>query len=93
MDVASGHVNALAALAVEVGANVQAGQVVSVSCRPGQEDLVRAIAEAAYRRGAKYVDVSWFDPHVKHARVAHAADDTLGWVPPRRGAGTGPPSS
>ena len=82
MDVASGHVNALAALAVEVGANVQAGQVVSVSCRPGQEDLVRAIAEAAYRRGAKYVNVSWFDPHVKHARVAHAAEDTLGWVPP-----------
>jgi len=82
VDVASGHVNALAALAVEVGANVQAGQVVSVSCRPGQEDLVRAIAEAAYRRGAKYVDVSWFDPHVKHARVAHAAEDTLGWVPP-----------
>jgi aminopeptidase len=82
VDVASGHVNALAALAVEVGANVQAGQVVSVSCRPGQEDLVRAIAEAAYRRGAKYVDVSWFDPHVKHTRVAHAAEDTLGWVPP-----------
>lgn len=74
--------NALAALAVEVGANVQDGQVVSVGCRPGQEELTRAIARAAYRRGAMYVDVSWFDPHVKHARVAHAAEDTLGWVPP-----------
>ncbi|MGE4178020.1 MAG: aminopeptidase [Thermoleophilia bacterium] len=82
MEAASTHVNALAALAVEVGANVQAGQVVSVSCRPGQEELVRAIAAAAYRRGATYVDVSWFDPYVKHARVAHAAEDTLGWVPP-----------
>ena len=74
--------NALAALTVEVGANVQPGQVVSVGCRPGQEDLVRAIAESAYRRGAKYVDVAWFDPYVKHARVAHAAEETLDWVPP-----------
>ncbi|HTI35524.1 MAG TPA: aminopeptidase [Miltoncostaea sp.] len=82
MENAAHPVNALAALAVEVGANVQPGQVVSVGCRPGQEDLVRAIAEAAYRRGAKYVDVAWFDPLVKHARVAHAAEDTLGWVPP-----------
>jgi aminopeptidase len=75
-------VNALAALTVEVGANVQPGQVVSVGCRPGQEELVRAIAESAYRRGAKYVDVAWFDPLVKHARVAHAAEETLDWVPP-----------
>jgi aminopeptidase len=82
MDVAPPHLSALAALAVEVGANVQPGQVVGVSCRPGQEALVRSIAEAAYRRGAKYVDVSWFDPHVKHARVAHADASTLGWVPP-----------
>ena len=73
-------VNALAALTVEVGANVQPGQVVSVGCRPGQEELVRAIAESAYRRGAKYVDVAWFDPLVKHARVAHAAEETLDWV-------------
>ena len=73
---------ALARLAVEVGANVQEGQVVGVSGRPGQEDLVRAIAVAAYDRGARFVDVSWFDPHVKLARLTHAADDTLEWVPP-----------
>lgn len=76
------HVEGLARLAVEVGANVQPGQVVSVSGRPGQEDLVRAIAGAAYRRGARFVDVAWFDPHVKLARAEHAAEDTLDWVPP-----------
>jgi aminopeptidase len=82
MDDAQPLVNALADLAVEVGANVQPGQVVSVSCRPGQEELVRAIAAGAYRRGAKYVDVAWFDPWVKLARAEHAPEDTLEWVPP-----------
>jgi aminopeptidase len=72
----------LADLAVAVGANVQAGQVVSVSGRPGQEDLVRAVADSAYRHGASYVDVAWFDPHVKRSRLLHAADGTLEWVPP-----------
>jgi len=78
----SARVAALADLAVGTGANVQAGQVVAVSGRPGQEDLVRAIAASAYRRGARYVDLSWFDPHVKLARLQHAPDDTLDWVPP-----------
>ena len=72
----------LADLAVSVGANVQPGQVVAVSGRSGQEDLVRAIAESAYRRGARYVDVGWFDPYVKLARLRHAPEDTLDWVPP-----------
>ena len=76
------RLEALARLAVEVGANVQEGQVVSVSGRPGQEGLVRATAAAAYARGAKFVDVAWFDPHVKLARLQHAAEETLDWVPP-----------
>jgi aminopeptidase len=72
----------LAKLAVEFGANVQPGQIVSLSGAPGKEYLVRAIAEEAYRRGAKFVDVSWFDPWVKRARIEHAPDDTLEFVPP-----------
>lgn len=81
-DAAAQRLEALARLAVEVGANVQDGQVVGVSGRPGQEGLVRAIVAAAYRRGARFVDVSWFDPHVKRARLTLAAEDTLEWVPP-----------
>jgi aminopeptidase len=72
----------LAKLAVEFGANVQPGQIVSLSGAPGKEYLIRAIAEHAYRRGAKFVDVSWFDPWVKRARIAHAPDDSLEFVPP-----------
>jgi aminopeptidase len=72
----------LAELAVGFGANVQPGQIVAVSAELGHEPLVRAIAEAAYRRGARFVDVWYFDPHVKRARIAHAADDSLEFVPP-----------
>jgi aminopeptidase len=81
-DSAASRLDRLALLTVEVGANVQAGQVVGVSGRPGQEGLVRAIVAAAYRRGARYVDVSWFDPQVRLARLRNAAEDTLDWVPP-----------
>jgi aminopeptidase len=72
----------LADLVVGFGANVQPGQIVAVSGEPGKEPLVRAIAAAAYKRGAKFVDVQWFDPWVKRARIEHAADDTLDFVPP-----------
>jgi aminopeptidase len=64
------------------GANVQQGQDVLVNAELGHEDLARAVAAAAYDRGARFVDVSYFDPHVKRARIAHADPDTLEYVPP-----------
>lgn len=71
----------LAELAVGFGANVQPGQVVAVGSEVGKEALTRAVARAAYRAGAKFVDVSLFDLHVKRERILHAAEDTLDWVP------------
>src|SRR4051812_25084002 len=44
--------------------------------------MVRAISESAYERGAKFVDAWYFDPEVKRARLEHAAEDTLAFVPP-----------
>jgi aminopeptidase len=73
-------------LAVGFGANLQPGQILSVGCEPGKEYLTRAVAEAAYRRGARFVDVSWFDPWVKRSRIAHAPEETLDFVPPWLGA-------
>jgi aminopeptidase len=69
-------------LAVGFGANVQPDQIVAIGCEPGKEYLVRALAASAYRHGAKFVDVGWFDPHVKRARVEHAQPETLDFVPP-----------
>ena len=75
-------VDALAELIVGFAANVQPGQVVSVLSEPGKEDVTRAVAESAYRRGARFVDVWYFDYYVKRARLAHAADETLDYIPP-----------
>jgi aminopeptidase len=66
---------------VGFGANVQPGQIVAVSCEPGKEFLVRAIAESAYRHGAKFVDLQYFDPWVKRARIEHAREEDLDFIP------------
>jgi len=68
-------------LAVGFGANVQPDQIVSITCEPGKEYMVRAIAASAYRHGARFVDVQWFDPWVKRARIEHARPETLDFVP------------
>jgi aminopeptidase len=76
------RVRALADLIVRFAANVQAGQIVAVGSEPGKEELARAVAASAYQAGAKFVDVSVFDIHVKQARMLYAAQDTLEYVPP-----------
>jgi aminopeptidase len=70
----------LAELAVH-GANIQAGQIVMITGEIGQEEMARAVAAAAYDRGAKFVDVDYFDPWIKRARIEHADPDTLEFVP------------
>ena len=68
-------------LLVGFGANVQPGQIVSVSGDIGKEEAVRAVTASAYRHGAKFVDATYFDMHVKHERLKHADADTLDFVP------------
>jgi aminopeptidase len=72
----------LADLAVGIGANVQPGQIVTISADVGLEEVVREVARRAYREGAKFVDVTYFDPGVKRARIEHADAETLEFVPP-----------
>jgi aminopeptidase len=74
-------VQRFAELIVRFGANVQPGQIVAIGTEPGKEELTRALAAEAYRAGARFVDVSVFDLHVKRARILHAAQDTLDFVP------------
>jgi aminopeptidase len=69
-------------LIVGFGANVQPDQVVAVEGPPEAAPLVHRIAHRAYERGARFVDVVYFDPLVKRMRVELAAEDTLSWVPP-----------
>ena len=76
------HLERLAQLAVDYGVNLQRGQVLHVNAEYGQEEMARAVAARAYERGAKFVDVWYFDPWVKRARLEHAEDETLDYVPP-----------
>jgi aminopeptidase len=71
-----------AELIVGFAANVQPGQIVGISTGPGKEELTRKVAETAYRRGANFVDLKWFDPQVKRARIEYADESTLDFVPP-----------
>ena len=70
-----------AELVVRVGANVQPGQTVLVNAYVEQAPFARALAEAAYARGARYVDVWYWDPHVKRSRLEHAPVDSLATTP------------
>src|SRR5213593_1857366 len=82
------YIERLADLIVNFGANVQEGQIVDVGTGLGKEALTRAITASAYKRGAKFVDVSYWDPYLKRARVQYAADDVLDFVPPWYGERT-----
>jgi aminopeptidase len=78
----SPDVDRLADLLVGFGANLQQGQILGVTAYLGMEDAARAVARAGYRRGAKYVDVFWWDQLVKRARLELADDETLDYIPP-----------
>ena len=69
-------------LAIGFAANVQKGQVVAIGAELGKEAMVRALAAKAYQHGAKFVDVQYFDMHVKRARILDAEEETLDYVPP-----------
>lgn len=71
-----------AELIVGYGANVQPDQVVAIEGPLDAVPLARRIARGAYERGARYVDVAYFDPHLKRIRLESAPDDSLEWVPP-----------
>ncbi|HEV8459425.1 MAG TPA: aminopeptidase [Gaiellaceae bacterium] len=76
-----------ARLIVDVGANVQPGQIVWIVAEPSAAELVRAVAAAAYDRGALFVDPWYFDPYVKRVRLERADPSSLEYVPPWFGAG------
>jgi aminopeptidase len=80
--VADERLEAYAKLIVEVGINLERGQMLDLIAHVEHAPLVRAITDVAYRRGARYVDVLYRDAWVRRAGVQHAPDDLLDWTPP-----------
>lgn len=56
-------------------------QNLAIRTEPVHWSLSNQIAEAAYRRGARYVHVLADHPGLHKARVEHAAEETLDYVP------------
>jgi aminopeptidase len=71
------RLEAYADLAVRVGANVQEGQTVFLTTQVEHAPLARALTRAAYRAGARYVDVRYRDDHVRHAMIELGPDEAL----------------
>ena len=71
-----------ARLAVEIGVNLQPGQDLQINCYPEHLELARATADAAYRVGARWVDLNVTDPWVRRSQIEHGPEEELEWTPP-----------
>jgi aminopeptidase len=73
---------AYARMVLQIGANFQPEQDLAVTAQIEHAPLARALAAEAYALGAHYVDIWYWDPHGKKARVESAEESTLAWTPP-----------
>ena len=71
-----------ARLAVQVGLNLQPGQILGINALIEHAPLARAITREAYSAGAKYVDVLYADQHVRRAHIELAGESLLDYSPP-----------
>ena len=67
------HLEQLAEVGVVVGANVQPGQVVQILSDIAQLDVARAVADAAYRRGARFVELQLRDAALQRSLIVHGS--------------------
>jgi len=70
-----------AELVVHTGVNVQKGQPVVIMAPIDTADFVRAIAEAAYKLGAKDVYVDWSDDKLARIRFLEAPEEVFDEIP------------
>ena len=68
-------------LLVRIGLNVQPGQLVNIGAEAVHRDLAVEVAAAAYRCGAKFVNVDLIDPRISRARIENSSAEHLSFVP------------
>jgi aminopeptidase len=73
---------AYADLIVRVGTNLQSGQTLLINALLDHAPLVRELTEAGYRAGARFVDVTYVDMHVRRSFIEHAAEEDLTYTQP-----------
>src|SRR5262249_37774081 len=67
---------------VRASLGIDKGDTLVVQGEPEHRELLVAVAESAYRAGARFVDVVTLDPLVMRARLLHGSDDALGALSP-----------
>lgn len=71
-----------AELLVTHGLNVQPGQLVNLAGEVFHRDLMQRLVKAAYKRGAKYVNVDLIDPlHLRIRLLDSQSEEFLNYVP------------
>ena len=70
-----------AALAVEMGVNLQPKQILVINSPLAAAELARTVAAVAYARGAYDVVICWHDEEFTKLRYEWAGDDALGEFP------------
>ena len=68
-------------LFVTTGVNVQEGHTISLSCSVDNAKLARAIAKAAYEKGADEVLIEWTDDVISRMTYDFQSEETLTNVP------------
>lgn len=72
---------AYAELLIQNGVNLQPGQALRIGAELEHADLVRLVAAAAYRAGARYVHVDWTDSPTAKQRLLHSEPEYLTFLP------------
>ncbi len=70
-----------AELLVKFGLNVQPGQVVNIGAEACSRDFAMDVVDAAYKAGAKFVNVDLTDQRVSRSRILNSDEDSLKYVP------------
>jgi aminopeptidase len=70
-----------AELIVTQGVNLQPGRSLVIKAEVGNRAFVRELMAAAYRAGAKFVEVDWSDPLLLKERLTHSRPEYLDYLP------------
>ncbi|MFQ5653242.1 MAG: aminopeptidase [Planctomycetota bacterium] len=70
-----------AELIVSHGLNVQEGQLVNIVAEACHRDFVMQVAEKAYGRGARFVNLDLIDLRANRLRILHSKDGDLTYTP------------
>jgi aminopeptidase len=69
-------------LLVSHGLNVQPGQIVNITGELYHRPLIQFLVEAAYKKGAKFVNVDYIDPQITRLRLQYSQEGNyLSYVP------------